>query len=444
MSKKCSNKNLTSLEMSNIEVYLNDGLNPAEIARFLSRDPSAIRKEIKNFSTFFGKAKRCSDCLNKKECNKHHLCSDIVFTSKCETCKYCSGAPKNCYDYKINIECEILAKIHVCNNCSKRSNCKITYRYNGYIASVLHKAKQNNSHIGLKLTTLPSELLEYISGRIRSGISPDIILHKLPDKFKDYKISTPTLYKYIDLGLINCKNYDLRNKVSRKPKNKHSDIQIEKKVKGHQLYGRSIENLPEEDKTYRLGVVEIDTVEGIKGGSLLFTIMIPKYSLMLAYKIKCKKQKEIELKLDVLEFKLKEDFYVLFRSLITDNGVEFTDPKLLEKSIRKNEPRCHVYYTHTYSSYEKPHVENNHILLRWLIKKGFDITSISDSKIIEIINILNNYPRPSKGYKTPIELLEEDFGNKILEKLELKKIKFEELNLHISLVDEIDNKDIPF
>ncbi len=67
-----------------------------------------------------------------------------------------------------------------------------------------------------------------------------------------------------------------------------------------------------------------------------------------------------------------------------------------------------IYYTHTYASYEKPHVENNHILLRWLIRKGYDISLLSSDDILSVINRLNNYPRPNKDYKTPLQLLEEE------------------------------------
>lgn len=88
-----------------------------------------------------------------------------------------------------------------------------------------------------------------------------------------------------------------------------------------------------------------------------------------------------------------------------------------------------VYYTHTYASYEKPHIENNHILLRWLIKKGYDITLLSADNILDIINRLNNYPRPNKGYKTPLQLLEEELGDYILELLDLHHIPITELNM---------------
>ena len=88
-----------------------------------------------------------------------------------------------------------------------------------------------------------------------------------------------------------------------------------------------------------------------------------------------------------------------------------------------------IYYTHTYASYEKPHVENNHILLRWLIRKGYDISLLSSDDILSVINRLNNYPRPNKGYKTPLLLLEEEFGDEILHILDLHHIKIDKLNM---------------
>ena len=67
-----------------------------------------------------------------------------------------------------------------------------------------------------------------------------------------------------------------------------------------------------------------------------------------------------------------------------------------------------IHYTHTYASYEKPHIENNHILLRWLIEKGFDITLLSAEDIFDIINRLDNSPRRKKGYKTRLQLWEDE------------------------------------
>ncbi len=54
---------------------------------------------------------------------------------------------------------------------------------------------------------------------------------------------------------------------------------------------------------------------------------------------------------------------------------------------------------------------------------------MSSNDILSIINRLNNYPRPTKKYKTPLQLLEEKLGYEILELLDLHYIPIEELNM---------------
>ena len=54
MGHNYSNKNLTELEIGNIEFYLNENKSPAEIAKILSKDSSGIRKEIKKYSSNYG------------------------------------------------------------------------------------------------------------------------------------------------------------------------------------------------------------------------------------------------------------------------------------------------------------------------------------------------------------------------------------------------------
>ena len=431
MGRNYSNKNLTILELGNIEFYLNEGKGFTEIGRILERDESTIRKEVKHYSSYFGVARKCSNCLNKDNCHQKFLCENIIDKLKCSQCKFCVNAVKYCHNYKVENDFELLKKNHhVCNGCELYHKCKkVKIKYHAESAIKKHDIVQRVSRTDTKADKIPQDYKDYLSDRIKKGISPDIILNTLPEKYKMFKISTPTLYDWIDKGLLDCCNLDLRNKVSRI---RYGTNTVKRNtVKGHQLNGRSIENLTQEEREKRpLGIAEFDTVEGIKGGELLFTIMIPCFSLMLAFKIEHKSQEEIGKILDELEKKLGRYFYILFHKVIPDNGGEFTDFLILETSIYEDlEKRLEVYYTHTYASYEKPHIENNHILLRWLIKKGYDITILSSNDILSIINRLNNYPRPTKEYKTPLKLLEEKLGYEILELLDLHHIPIEELNM---------------
>ena len=431
MGRNYSNKNLSELEMGNIEFYLNENKGFSEIGRLLERTEATIRQEVKKYSSFFGSARKCSNCLNKNDCHQKYLCDHFLDKIKCSQCKFCMKAVKICPNYKIIIDCELLKKNHhVCNGCELYLKCKkVKIKYHAEIAIKMHNAVQRVSRIDTKLDKFPKEFKDYLSDRIKNGISPDVTLNTLPEKYSMFKISTPTLYSWIDKGLLDCCNLDLRNKVSRVRYGENTEKR--NTVKGHQLNGRSIEDLSKEERESRpLGIVELDTVEGIKGGELLFTIMIPCFSLMLGFKIKQKTQEEIGKILDDLEDKLDSYFYIIFRKGIPDNGGEFTDFELLERSIHEGlNKRMEIHYTHTYASYEKPHIENNHILLRWLIEKGFDISLLSADDILDIINRLNNYPRPKKGYRTPLQLLEEELGDYILDLLNLHHIPIEDLNM---------------
>lgn len=431
MSRNYSNKNLTELELGNIEYYLNENKGYSEIARLLNKNESTIRKEVKKYSNYYGETRKCSNCLNKIDCHQKYLCDNIKDSVKCSSCKYCTLAPKLCPNYKTNIECDILKKNHhVCNGCDIYFKCKkVKIKYMAEIAIRMHNIVQKISRIDTKLDKFPQELKDYISTLIKNGISPDIILNTLPSKYQMFKVSTPTLYNWIDKGLLDCCNLDLRNKVSRIRYG--SNTEKRNSIKGHQLNGRSIEDLSIDEKNYRpLGICELDTVEGIKGKDLLFTIMIPCFSLMLGFKIKNKSQEEIIKTLDNLERKLGRYFYILFNKGIPDNGSEFLDFVGLEKSIYNDiNKRMNIHYTHSYASYEKPHIENNHILLRWLIEKGADISLLTTDDILDIINRLNNYPRPKKNYKTPLQLLEEELGSEIIDLLNLKIIPIYDLKM---------------
>jgi len=80
----------------------------------------------------------------------------------------------------------------------------------------MHDAVQRVSRIDIKLDKFPNEFKKYISDRIKNGISPDVTLNTLPERFKMFKVSTPTLYDWIDKGLLDCCNMDLRNNFKKK------------------------------------------------------------------------------------------------------------------------------------------------------------------------------------------------------------------------------------
>lgn len=62
-------------------------------------------------------------------------------------------------------------------------------------------------------------------------------------------------------------------------------------------------------------------------------------------------------------------FKRLFGVILTDNGIEFKNPNDVEHT-RPELIRIYVFFYDPQASWQKPHVENNHKLIRRIIPKG--------------------------------------------------------------------------
>lgn len=109
-------------------------------------------------------------------------------------------AVKICPNYKVIIECELLKRNHhVCNGCELYFKCKkVKIKYHAQTAIKMHNAVQRVSRIDTKLDKFPQEFKDYLSNRIKNGISLDIIMNTLPKKYQMYKSATSSFYSWID------------------------------------------------------------------------------------------------------------------------------------------------------------------------------------------------------------------------------------------------------
>ena len=84
-------------------------------------------------------------------------------------------------------------------------------------------------------------------------------------------------------------------------------------------------------------------------------------------------------------------------SVTFDNGTEFTNHLDIARQI--NAP---IYSAHPYHSWERGLNENTNGLIRQFIPKKQNIHEIPEQTILDIQNNLNNRPRKSLGYLSPI------------------------------------------
>ena len=137
----------------------------------------------------------------------------------------------------------------------------------------------------------------------------------------------------------------------------------------------------------------MDTVYGSSLTCLLvFTERMTRQELIIKMKDRtnesvCKALNKLERRYGVVNFRN------IFKTITCDNGVEFSNPDLLETSYCSHQKRTNIYYCHPYSSCERGSNENANKLIRRFIPKGSDISAYSNDFIKYIQNWINEYPR---------------------------------------------------
>ena len=180
-------------------------------------------------------------------------------------------------------------------------------------------------------------------------------------------------------------------------------------------------------------VVEMDTVEGTKGGKVLQTFLWRENNLMLAFLLENKMMESAVSTIDKLEMALGiEKFKELFPVILTDNGSEFADPDLFEVN-RDGEIRTSIYYCDSRKPEQKGSLEKNHEYIRYVVPKGKPFDDYIQEQITMMINNINSTIRPQSG-KSPAAMAMESFGEDVMKKLGLTIVEPDEVHLMPSLL----------
>ena len=168
-------------------------------------------------------------------------------------------------------------------------------------------------------------------------------------------------------------------------------------------------------------VVEMDTVEGKKGGKVLLTMLFRNSKLMLAFLLQDKTRNSVLKIFNWLESILgNELFEKTFPVILTDNGIEFSNPLSLEfnyDGIR----RTRIFFCNPGASYQKGAIEKNHEFIRYVIPKGTSMDNLTQKDIDLLINHINSLTRPSLNNATPYDLAQILLDKEVLKKIESQK-----------------------
>ena len=427
-------KHLSYDEREKICSSLKDDLSFKEIGLVLGRDPSTISKEVKKHRYavhFKGKETvRENRCALKRSCKIRNICDKKPRYRCTIPCRKCVGCNRLCNNFVEEV-CPIATKPpYICNSCSKYTKCildKYYYGSSGAHREYLQTLSDARKGIALDRDEL-SALDSLVSPLIKKG---QPIAHIYAEHREEIGISERTLYKYIDSGYMAVINLDLQRMVRYRKRRKIKEPVPDSRLKEGHHYEDFQKYLEEHPGTE---VVEMDTVEGIKGGKLLLTMLFRNSNLMLAYLIPDKTKKTLAESIGWLEGELGTEMFIkTYPVLLTDNGVEFADPLLLETGI-DGVQRTRVFYCDPGKSCQKGSLEKNHEYIRYILPKGTSFNDQTDEMVLKMINHINSTARPGLNGKTPMALAELLLDNKVKEKLGLTLILADEVCLKPELL----------
>ena len=327
----------------------------------------------------------------------------------------------------------------VCNGCPNKNKCKKNrYFYHAEDANSNYRKILVESRQGIDFENDEFRKMDKI---IKDEVDKGHSFYMIVIDHPEFNITERSLYYYQEKGYLSCKNIDLprivryrkrKRKVSKNKSNRKEDT-----CRINRTYQDFIRYKEANKITY---YVEMDTVEGIKGHSILLTLNFIPFNFMIAYKLKSQTISEVTDKINGVKKILGyESFHKIFPVILTDNGKEFKRHDLIEDN-GSDVVKTKVFFCDSRRSDQKGSIEVTHEYIRRFIEQGTDLDKYSDEDILLMINHINNTKREKLNGKTPFELMEEKIGKENIKKLGFYFINPKDIILKPSLFNKDNNK----
>lgn len=172
-----------------------------------------------------------------------------------------------------------------------------------------------------------------------------------------------------------------------------------------QIVGRvDIEKRPSiVEQKKRVGDLEMDLVVGRGQSGVLLTINDRATGMLKMAHLENKEAALVQAK----AVEILADWKPLLHTITTDNGKEFA---YHQKVADELEVAC--YFAKPYHSWERGANENLNGLVRQYFPKGMNFGRITEQRINEVVEILNQRPRKRFGYRSPEEVFQGAVRNK--------------------------------
>lgn len=419
-------KHLTLDYRSRIQTGLTEGRSFCQIAKSLDKDPSSISKEVRKHRVFTdtGATGRVSNkCVHKTSCKISGICSTINCRHLfCRACKNCNSL---CQDFEQE-HCKLLSQSpYVCNGCKQRNSCVLTkYFYRALAAHNKYLSTLSSCREGLSYTEAELQWMdEIISPLVKKKQSLHHICVTQSDKLL---CSERTIYKFINESVLSVRNIDLPRQVRYRPRQRIKPLKVDKGCRLNRTYKDYLSYILENPETQ---VVQMDSVEGVKGGKTFLTVFFKQSDLLLIHlRDHNTSQSVIDFFNHLDEVLGRELFSHLFQVLLADNGTEFSNPSAIEFDA-SGQRRTRIFYCDPSSPHQKPEIERSHEFIRMVLPKGSSFDGMKQSDATDLACQINSLVRKKLSDQSPMTTFSFFHGDEALLKLGLAAIPPEEVTL---------------
>ena len=427
---------LTLAARTEIENGLRHGDSCGAIARRLKVARTTVVREIRKHalaSEKGAKGRVTNRCIHRSKCTRSFLCQICRAPLQNRRCSSCARCNEICPDFEENA-CQSLSRPpYVCNGCKHEGICVLRKKF--YLAKVAQEEYEKLLSSAREGAAVTDEERRQMSDTLAAGFRKGQPLHHIVKSSPDlFHVSERTLYTYVNSGvLMPVGRTELPVAPKMKPRRRKG---VEHKVDRKCRDGRGREDfLAFMEAHPGLEYVEMDSVEGRKGGKVLLTLNMNSCTFMMLFIRDANTSQTVIDVFNMLEQTLSfEVFARLFPVILTDNGSEFSNPEALETSPFNGRRRTSAFYCRPMASWQKPHVENNHKNLRAIFPKGEGMDHVTPEKAALAMSHLNCKLREGLGDIPALRLFETIYGTGILEKLGVRFVRPEEVNLTPDLV----------
>ena len=374
------NKHLIYEERHLIEDMLAKGYSLTKIATHLNRNISTISKEIR----------------------KHRFSRSTGIT------RTLNGIQKD-------LHCNLLEKPpYVCNGCKKKRMCKSELTL--YHAATAQKEYELNLRESRKGTPLNKKSFYNLDAIVSSAMKRGQHLYHIHQS-NDLGVSLSTLYRYLNKGYLSASVLDAPRIVKFKKRKSSPPEYVPKKFREGRTY-KDFQNFLKKDGIENW--VEIDTVIGRQGGKTIMTMNFTLCNFMVGFLLDFNRSSEVSHVFDNLRKVFSENalnIKDIMPIILTDNGSEFSDVDSIE-----NDGEISLFFCDPMRSNQKGRIEKNHTLFRDIYPKGSSFDNYTNDTLNLIFSHVNSIKRASLNGKTPYDIFEFTYGEKITSLLGITRI----------------------